>query len=139
MMNKPRKTKIDPVVVATLTANGLTQREIAKDQNCSPPTITDCIAIVKSNAQILKDYLTDRTNVLRFYQKKAFDFINLCYDSLILDLQSGKMTPQQKISAIQTSSIFFGTIYDKERLETGKSTSNTAVLHQFMKDGHDKV
>ncbi len=138
-MNKPRKTKINPVLVATLTADGISQRDLANQQNCSQPTITDCVTIVKSNAQILKDYLSDRTNVLRFYQKKAFDFINLCYDSLISDLQSGNMTPQQKISAIQTSSILFGTIYDKERLETGKSTSNTAVLHKIMVEALDKV
>jgi hypothetical protein len=117
--NKPRKNqKVDKLSAVTCKQNGLTYSQIAKLQNVSPQAIHKSIQHLLPT-QDTEIYKRNRANIFAEIQRKIVTTID---DDCIKDASL-----LQRITAA-------GIVYDKERLETGQSTGNIAVLIGKIED-----
>ena len=100
-----------------LHSKSLSHSQIAKIVKCSPANITQ--RLQASGITSLEKYKKNRANVLALIQSKIINSIS--------DAEIKKANLQQKMWA-------FGVLYDKERLETGRSTQNISSisLHQSI-------
>lgn len=82
--------------------------------------------------QALEAFKNNRANVFADLQNKAIKLQCDIIDSFYVDGVPVALTPQQKVGLLGSLNAVSGTIYDKERLELGKSTSNVGVLARIM-------
>lgn len=80
----------------------------------------------------LEAFKANRANVFADLQNKAIKLQCDVIDSFYVDGVPVALTPQQKVGLLGSLNAVSGTIYDKERLELGKSTSNVGVLARIM-------
>lgn len=84
--------------------------------------------------QQLEDYKTGRADILTSFGAKTISVASRILDTLDDDAVIRTLTPHQKSGLLLSLNASHGTVYDKERLERGMSTSNQStllrVLHQ---------
>ena len=113
--------KLDLERVAELRIkNGLSHREIGKVLDVDPATVCRAlkrIGLDGDGSNHLKTYKAHRAEILASQQLRILE-----------SLTDEKLS---KASA-RDLAIVFGTLYDKERLERGKSTQNTSVFQHVI-------
>lgn len=89
--------------------------------------------------QALEAFKNHRSNVFADLQNRAIDLQRKLIDSFTVDGVLTPLTAQQKASLLLSLNAVSGTIYDKERLETGKSTQNHSLIARMMGDALDSA
>jgi hypothetical protein len=74
-----------------------------------------------------------RADVLARLQAKSLMTQELILDALAKDGVVDALTPHQKGTLLYSLNALAGTLYDKERLEVGKSTANVSSLGEIMR------
>ena len=139
---KPRKKRekpVDRILVTTMLAQGYSKVAIAKQADCHEQTVHQIKNGAVGKALIISDFVRDRANLLAYYQKEHGELIEKLVISIGKDLEAGLLKGSEKGKILFYLSQGFGIFYDKERLETGKSTQNTAILQAFMVQALEKV
>lgn len=108
---KPKNTPIKKIL--NQLALGATQAQVAKSVNVSKPAIT----------QILKRYGIER-NLLESFKENRADIFAGIQETVAASLTDADI----KKASVRDRTILMGTLYDKERLERGLSTQNSAVI-----------
>ncbi len=141
-IKKPRKKREKPVdkqLVTAMLANGYQKKYISEVADCSEVTVHSINNIVKNSQNEIKSFLSDRANLLAYYQKQHLELISKLNESIAKDLEDGLLKGSEKGKILFYLSQGFGIFYDKERLETGKSSSNVSIMQSFMIQAHEKV
>lgn len=115
-----------------LRAKGVPIRDIAQLQGVNPSTIVRFFQGNMEAKESLAFYKAHRSDVFAEIQVKGIRVQSQVLDSLLKDRVLDALQPHQKASILQSVNVVIGTIYDKERLELGKSTSNVGVLQRIM-------
>jgi len=139
---KPRKQRDKPVdkqLVAAMLAQGYSKVHIAEVADCSEVTVYDVNKHVLNKQNEIKEFLACRANLLALEQKERIELSRKLRQSIALDLEAGLLKGSEKGKIVFYLDQGFGIFYDKERLECGKSTQNTAILQAFMVQAMDKV
>jgi len=141
-VRKPRKKRekpIDKQLITSMLADGYQKERIAEAADVSRQTVWQIQKKTENEIISVNEYLRDRAKVLAYYQRQHLNLIEKLIISVNKDLEDGVMKPSEKGKIIFYLEQGFGIFYDKERLELGKSTSNTAVLQRFMLEAHENV
>lgn len=139
---KPRKKREKPVdkqLIAAMLADGYSKTHIADVADCSEVTVYDVNKQVALKHNEIKDFLSCRANLLALEQKERIELSRKLRQSIGLDLEAGILKGSEKGKIVFYLDQGFGIFYDKERLETGKSTQNTAILQTFMVQALEQV
>jgi hypothetical protein len=117
----PRKTpkKIDHRKTIELANRGLTPTEIAHYQGCDPSNITRVLQRYGLERTNIDEYISQRPQILAGLQDKILQSITM--DDL-------------KRSPVGQRVMMYGILYDKERLETGKSTQNVQGVYHLISE-----
>ena len=134
---KPRK--LDEKKVLELREQGLAVTDIAAHQGVVPSTIWRFLDKTSAAHQELETFKANRANVFADLQNKAMKLQHAVIDSFYVDGVLVPLTAQQKTSLMLSLNAVSGTIYDKERLETGKSTQNHSLIARMMGDALDSA
>ena len=100
------------------TENGLTYDEIGQMFGVTGSTIHQTFARAGlTDLEGLQDFKSQRADVFAVHQRRVLDCLS-----------------EEKLQAasVRELAILFGTLYDKERLERGKSTQNTSVFQHVI-------
>ena len=106
---------------------------IAKAQGVASTTVWRFLASTDAERQAVKQYVSNRAEAFQTLQAKGLDLQNRIIDSFSNGLLDA-LKPHEKTNLLQSLNTVIGTIYDKERLETGKSTQNVGVIARMMGD-----
>ena len=126
---RPRKLKPDRVL--ELKKNGLTNAEIAKSMGVVPSAVWRFLQTNSEEIKAVEAYKSGRADVLAKVQGMALDVqtrILASIDDGVLE----SLTPSQKSGMLLSINTVYGTLYDKERLELGKSTQNVGLIARMM-------
>lgn len=124
-MGKPNR--IDKDTAAKMVEAGKSQAEVARTFGVSRQAVSKLLQRIQPEKQELAAFKKQRGDILDALQHKGADFVNRVLDSLS-DSEIEALTASQKMDAIRTGSQLFGIMYDKSRLEQGKSTQNVQSL-----------
>lgn len=113
-------------------ANGKTTRELGQQYGVAHTTIQRWLDQHASQQQGVQAYRTQRADVFARIQAKSLSLQESLIDELEDDRLAGVLTPSQKASFLQSLNVISGTLYDKERLETGQSTQNVSVISKMI-------
>lgn len=118
-IDRTKRNKGIPIeTIIEYRKRGLSINEIAKLCGCSKQNVHERLETVGYDDKDMENFRRHRAEVFSFIQSKLLNS---------LDLETIKdMNPYQRI-------ISASILFDKERLETGKSTENIDV-HQIYKD-----
>ena len=111
--DKPGR-KIDIEKAVELRLKNLSYADIAKHFSCSPQAVHEAIS----------PYIPNEIVNLDIFKAKRSDILAAKQFEVLQALDSGKL----QNAGVKDLAIVFGTIYDKERLERGLSTQNSAVI-----------
>ncbi len=131
--------KIDREKVLELRGQGLAVTDIATHQGVAPSTIWRFLDRTKPQQEALEQFKTGRADIFAQVQAKSLHIQNRILDSLEADGVVEALTPHQKGGLLHSVNTVFGTVYDKERLERGQSTSNLAVMSKIMGQAHQSL
>lgn len=132
---KPRKIKPDEV--KRLAVLGLTQVEIAKHQGVHPSSVLRFLKQHNIDKQGVDSFREARADVFADLQKTALHAQKAIIDSLFADGILSATDTKTKASLLASINAVAGTMYDKERLETGKSTANVSTLARILGSAFD--
>jgi transcriptional regulator with XRE-family HTH domain len=114
-----------------LAARGLTAAEIAEAQGVHRSTVWRFLQSTAPERQALVEFKKKRGDVFARIQGKSLDLQERILES-IDDRVLSTTTLSQKSGLLHVLNAQAGTLYDKERLETGKSTSNVSLIGRMM-------
>lgn len=139
----PRKrrskyTRLNQDKAIELAKTGLGSTTIAAVLNVAPSTVWRFLQTIDLEQQQLKQYVSRRTEVFQVLQAKGLDLQTRLIDSFD-DGILGAMKPSEKSNLLHAVNTVVGTIYDKERLESGKSTQNVGIVARMMGDAFDSA
>ncbi len=123
--------KIDREKVMELHERGLQVADIATHQGVAPSTVWRFLASTSEETQALKEYVSGRAQVFQRLQAKSLDLQHRVLDTFDDGILKA-MTVHQKTGLVSVLSAQTGTLYDKERLESGKSTQNVGLVARIM-------
>ncbi len=123
-VKKPRKPpthklKIDELLALKTANPGLTNKQMAKLTDSDPSAITKCLQRYGVDRQHLDAFKANRADVMAGVQE------------IVASTFTGE---DIKKASLRDRTILFGTLYDKERLERGQSTSNQSVFFQIVQE-----
>lgn len=138
--DKPRHAERErrAAVTAKLLEQGYSNRQIAKQVGCTSRTIDRLVPQIVAEKQSISEYRTHRADVLADLQRKAHSVMRRVLDSFS-DADLSEMTGTQRAGLLRDFSIMSGTMFDKERLERGQSTSNIQALLVMAQKNVDSV
>ena len=102
----------------------LSYEKIGKLLGCTKANVIQRLRPYKDEIESLPAFKKNRGDILAIVQNKLLNSISLD------DIKGASLL--QKVTAM-------GVLYDKERLETGQSTSNTSVLSHVVQGLHEKL
>jgi len=120
-----KPNKLNPQKVKALAMAGVSNADIAQHQDVNPSTIWRFLKRSNIEAKDINYYTAHRSEILKIIQCNDLELHNRLVKSY-LDRNKesiNAMGDQAKIGLINVLNNSFGTKYDKERLEEGKSTS----------------
>ncbi len=123
--------KLDRQKVLDLQAKGLSTVEIAHHQGVAPSTVWRFLQQTEPEGQALEQFKSNRADVLARLQAKSLDAQERILDTLKDDVVS-ELTPSQKSGMLFALNAQSGTVFDKERLERGESTSNISIISRMV-------
>jgi IS30 family transposase len=128
--------KIDPKKVRALHRAGLNQSDIAKQQGVRQSTIWRFLQREKPEMEYLERFKTNRADEMANLQGKTIGLQHEVLDSLHRDLQEDRVSRilpvATKGNLLNALNNVQGTIFDKERLERGESTSNVSIISRMV-------
>jgi predicted transcriptional regulator len=138
----PRKRSartLDRDKAEALYKDGKSTHEIADRLGVNQSTVQRYLNKTKPELEALEAYKKHRADIFADLQAKGIELQHRILDSLLQDLGaldgvSTALTVHQKINLISVLNAQFGTIFDKERLQRGESTSNVSIIHKMMGD-----
>ncbi len=142
VVKKPRKRREKPVdkqLVVTMLADGYSKVHIAEVVGCHEQTVHDIKRGTQDRALILSDFLRDRANIFAYYQKEHLELISKLRCEIEKALEGGKLKPSEMGKIVFYLDSGVEKYHRMERLETGKSTQNTAILQAFIAQAHEKL
>jgi len=130
---KPRSARrINRKEVLTLAERGLNSAQIAKHQGVAQSTVWRFLEASKPEQLALKRFKENRADVFATFQANNLDLQNRLVESLKQDRVFDALKPSEKTGLLDVLNRSTGTLYDKERLETGKSTSNVSTVSRML-------
>jgi len=133
---KPRK--LDRKKVLDLHTRGFSAPEIAQQQGVAHSTVWRFLERMKPEIKAIEEFKKNRADILARIQAKSLDAQERIIDTLDEGLLSA-LTPSQKSTMLIALNAQNGTLFDKERLERGQSSSNIAILTAMLEGAHDKL
>ena len=118
-MPTPHKLDKQKALVKQMAIAGATHETIAKATGCARESVSRALKRFGLTTQNIIDYRENRADVLAGLQAKILASVTTA------DLRKANLR-DKVISA--------GVLYDKERLETGASTSNVHILSRVIGD-----
>ena len=128
---KRNARKMDRAKVVALAKQGMSTLDIARHQNVSPSTVWRFLQQTKPERQALELFKAHRADVLARLQAKSLDAQERILDTLD-DGMIGALAPSQKTGLLMALNAQHGTLFDKERLERGESTSNISIVSRML-------
>lgn len=104
------------IVECTKKDTGMSNREIADKIGCDKRTVGAVLAKYGIKQDEVQEYRENRADIFAGKQKEILHALTL---------------EKLQNASVKDLTIAFGTIYDKERLESGMSTHNVANLHSI--------
>ena len=132
-MGRPaHNRKLNPVKVQELASLGVSQADIAQHQGVAQPSVWEFLHRTQTETTMIDRFRENRPRLLAKIQAKSLALQERILDSFeregVLDL----LTSQQKSGLLFATNAVMGTNYDKERLETGQSTSNQSIMTTML-------
>lgn len=125
---KRKPYKLDRSKVKKLAMQGMSNPDIAKHQGVAPSTVYRFLSGLKIDRPAVEEFKKHRADVLARVQAKNIDLHEALVEKLEVHCVAGALKPGQMINAIHALNNSTGTMFDKERLERGESTSNSSLI-----------
>ena len=126
-----RYRKLDPEKALTLAKAGMSDADIAKHQGVQRTTVWRFLQQRQEELTALNIYKEHRADYLTALHGEAVSLqkriIATFDDAVLLALK-----PSEKTGLLMALNATAGTVFDKERLERGESTSNVAIIGKIM-------
>lgn len=123
--------KFDPNKVKQLAALGVSDPDIAKHQGVSQPSIWRFLSKTRQDYQRIKQFKEHRADLLAALQGQCHDvqtrILQTLDDGVIATLKTS-----EKTGLLMALNATAGTMFDKERLERGQSTSNQSIITSML-------
>ena len=116
--------------------DGLSNYEIAKEQNVAPVTVWRYLCALLPPRKIIDDYRSKRADILTILHSKAMSVKAKIIESFDAEAVINEMSVNERVNLLHAVNVSGGTDYDKERLERGQSTSNLGVLGKVIHEVH---
>lgn len=123
--------KLDRAKVVALAEQGMSTADIAQHQGVAPSTVFRFLQQTKPERQALEVFKKERGDVFARLAAKSLDLQERVLDTYDNRLIAA-LKPHEKGSLLHALNIQAGTLYDKERLERGKSTENVSILGKLI-------
>lgn len=115
----PKNTSAVKLLNQMALCPGITQTQLAKAVNVSKQAVSQMLQRYGINANLLESFKTNRADIMAGLQETVA--ASLTEDDI-------------KKASVRDRTILFGTLYDKERLERGQSTSNQSLLFRIVEE-----
>ena len=125
------------VVVKSLVDAGMPYRTVNEVTGVSLGLITKIVKEFEANRELVEWYRGNKVNILLKMQVDNLALQNAIRGSVTEEELKG-WTPDQKQRWFMALGTDFGIKYDKERLESGQSTENVAVIVGAIKEWKKK-
>ena len=133
--NRFKRSNFPKQRVIALSEVGLSDSSIAKVVDYNQSTITRFLQRMAPEIASVKSFKAERASIFASIQAQSLDIQQRVLKSLDVDEHVLAALPtKEKAMILDATNRIAGTIYDKERLEEGKSTSNVGVIHRMMGD-----
>lgn len=119
-------------------ARGLSMGEIAALQGVATSTVRRFMERMKPEQAAVEEFKNGRADVLARIQSKSLDLQERIIDTMD-DGVVAALLPHQKSGLLQALNAQAGTLFDKERLERGKTTQNVGLIAKMMGDALDQA
>lgn len=106
--------------------------QIARATGLHSSTIRRFLDKIQPEYQTLKDFRSGRADALSTLQAKNLSLQDKLIDRLHEEGLLNTLTPQQISGLLFALNTQHGTLYDKERLETGQSTANISTISKML-------
>jgi predicted transcriptional regulator len=127
--------KLNVKKVLSLRRRGLSTHEIAKHEGVAPSTVWRYLDRSEPDRVALERFKENRADVFAELQGKTIGVKHRIIQLIEKDIEDGvlnALNPQAKAQYLNVLNNVQGTIYDKERLERGESTSNVSVVSKMV-------
>lgn len=128
---KRRRQKLDEAKALRLSQLGLGVNEIAQHQGVHHSVISRFLKDNKARGQVIATYRAQRADVFADLGAHAVELQHRIVQQ-VDDEVLASLSPKDKTSLLFALNAIGGTIYDKERLETGQSTANINLISRMM-------
>ncbi len=126
------RTKLPVKTVTDLSSKGLDSVQIGKIVGAHPSTIRRFLDKIKPEYQAVAEFRSGRADVLATLQAKNLTIQERLLERLGEDGLLDTLTPSQISGLVFALNTQHGTLYDKERIETGQSTQNISVVSRMI-------
>jgi DNA-binding IclR family transcriptional regulator len=123
--------KLDRKAALEQHARGLSTTEISRLQGVNPSTVWRFLDRSEPHRQLVENFKRGRGNEFATLQAKSMALQHKILDTFDDGILK-TMTTHQKTGLVSVLSAQTGTLFDKERLETGKSTQNVGIVAKMM-------
>jgi len=118
--------------IVDLASKGLNSVQIAKATGLHSSTIRRFLDKIQPEYQAVAEFRRGRADVLATLQAKNLTIQERLLERLGEDGLLAALTPAQITGMMFALNTQHGTLYDKERLETGQSTANHSLVTQIL-------
>ncbi len=125
--------KLDRAAALADARAGKTCTAIAAKQGVAVSSVFRFLQRINQAKHEVVQYRAQRADVLANIQAKALDVQARILDSLD-DAVLASLTASQKSGLLHSINTVAGTMYDKERLETGQSTANISAVTKLVSE-----
>jgi IS30 family transposase len=126
------RTKLPVKTVTDLANKGLDSVQIGKVVGAHSSTIRRFLDKIKPESQAVSEFKSGRADVLATLQAKNLTIQEKLLEKLEDDGLLATLTPSQISGLMFALNTQHGTLYDKERLETGQSTQNHSIVAKML-------
>ncbi|QOJ33909.1 MAG: helix-turn-helix domain-containing protein [Nitrospira sp.] len=130
--------KLDRDAALAMAKGGMRSPEIADRLGVAPSTVFRFLQSTDEENRAVQQYKSCRADVFAKIQGQALDLQQRIIQSFTDGVLSS-LAPHQKTGLLHTLNTVTGTLYDKERLERGQSTTNLAVMGRIMGQAHGSL
>jgi len=123
--------RLDRKKAVELADRGMTNPEIAKIQGVASSTVYRFLSQSKPERQALELFKKERGDVFARLAAKSLDLQERIMDTLDHQVLAA-LKPSEKGSLIHTLGVSAAILFDKERLQTGKTTANVGILGRLI-------
>lgn len=116
---------------------GNTQEEIAQHQGVNASSVSRYLKKRNIEKTEVDTFREARADLFADLQQRAINAQCAIIDSLFVDGVLRATDEKVKASLLASINAVAGTMYDKERLETGKSTANVSTLARILGSAFD--